>query len=302
MPNTLKVTVEDVDDLLNAGAYDAGALVRLQWSATEAGAYADLSGTGSTPTILLVAATRDYEGWDPAGATTTWYRTRYENAGGTRLSEWSASFQVGSPPALCSDGAVKARLFPAGADDTVDDPLINALIVQVSAWIEGYTGRMFRPVTETRVFDTTAGSVLRIPDGVRAVTSMGVATTHQPDSGGAYTTIPAADILLRPKLTDRGSWPATEVRISRGTLAGTVAYFATAENGCTITGSFGFASVPPDVEAVAIDAVVAAYQSRKNGASSVLGADDQALPPWSRFFGRGSPQRGTLDRYRWLSL
>jgi hypothetical protein len=201
---------------------------------------------------------------------------------------------------LCTVAQVKARLFPAGPVDATDDVLIGELVDQVSDWVQHYTGRKLVPeVAQTYVFDTAAGYVLRIPRGVRTVTSMGVATlTHQPDSGGTYTTIPAGDILLRPKAADLPiGWPSTEVRISRGTLAGTVSAFATVENGATITGDFGFAATPPDIQAVAIDAVVAAYQARKNGASGVIGADDQAIVPWSRFFSRGSPQRGTLDRY-----
>ena len=205
---------------------------------------------------------------------------------------------------LCTTAQIKARVNPAGVSDSVDDTLISELIDEVSAWVQNYTGRKFvADAAATYVFDTSAGYVLRIPRGIRSITSMGVATTHQPDSGGTYTTVPAADVLLRPRAQDLPEgWPAFEVWLSRGTLAGTVATFSTVQNGCTITGNFGFAAVPKDIEAVTIDAVVAAYASRKNGASSVLGAEDGALPPWSSFFGRGSPQRGTLDRYRHMPV
>ena len=205
---------------------------------------------------------------------------------------------------LVTTAQIKARLFPAGVSDAADDTLISELIDQVSGWIENYTGRKFVAETgATYVFDTEAGYTLRIPRGIRTITSMGVALTHQPDSGGSYTTIAAADRILRPKAQELPEgWPYFEVRFSRGTLAGTISRFANAENGCTITGNFGWATVPQDIQAVTIDAVVAAYQNRANGASSTLGADSTALPPWSTFFGRGSPQRGTLDRYRWPSL
>ena len=91
----VEIEVEDPDALLNAGMYGAGAVIRLQWSATAAGSYADVSGTGSTPTIALVTLTDSYTGYDPVGTSSTWYRTRYENAGATRLSDWSAVFQPG---------------------------------------------------------------------------------------------------------------------------------------------------------------------------------------------------------------
>lgn len=202
---------------------------------------------------------------------------------------------------LCSAAQVKARLFPNGVTDTNDDTLIGELIDQVSGWVQGYCNRKFVPDNAvTYVFDTQAGYVLRIPRGIRAITSMGVNNlSHQPDSGGSYTTVTTADVLLRPKAQDLPEgFPATEIHISRGTLAGTISSFGTIENGCTITGNFGFAAAPQEIASVTIDAVVAAYQSRVNGASSMMGADGGALPPWVSFFGPSSPQRATLNRYR----
>lgn len=205
---------------------------------------------------------------------------------------------------LCTTAQVKARIFPAGGSDALDDALISELIDQVSDWIQDYTGRKFvAEVAATYVFDTEPGYVLYVPRGIRTITSMGVATTHQPDSGGTYTTIPAADRLLRPKAADimDGS-PPTEVHLNRGTLSGTIRQFVRADNGCTITGDFGFATVPPAVQAVAIDSVVIAYAQRKNGASGAIGAEDTSFPRWSQFFTRGSPQRQTLDRYAWQAV
>jgi hypothetical protein len=203
---------------------------------------------------------------------------------------------------LCTTAQVKARII-GGPDDAVDDALILELIQQVSAWIEGYTYRHFVPeVAATYVFDTEAGFVLRIPRGIRTITSMGVAMSHQPDASGSYVTVPAADRLLRPKAGDLMSGePPTEVRISRAST-GSITRYATAENGCTITGDFGFAAVPADIQSVTIDACVSAYQNRQNGASGVIGADDMAVAPWSQFFSRGSPQRATLDRWRYPGL
>jgi hypothetical protein len=92
MANQLRVDLParvTAANLLNAGMYDTGAIIRIQWSATEAGTFADVSGTGSTPTIAIVSGTETYTGYDPLGDSTRWYRSRFENAGGTRLSDWS---------------------------------------------------------------------------------------------------------------------------------------------------------------------------------------------------------------------
>jgi hypothetical protein len=206
---------------------------------------------------------------------------------------------------LVTVAQVKARIGPGiGATDTTDDALISELIAEVSAFIQEYTGRRFTPETATYVFDTYGGYVLRVPRGIRAITSMGVNNTqHQPDTGGSYTTVPVADQLLRPKAEAGGvEWPYTEVWISRGALAGTISRFGTVQNGCTITGDFGWAAVPQDIQGVTIDAVVAAYQTRGLGASGVIGADALAVAPWASFFGKGSPQRATMDRYRYWGM
>lgn len=196
---------------------------------------------------------------------------------------------------------VKLRIFPTGAPaDVADDTLLGQLIDGCSDWIQHYTRRKLVPEAGvTYTFDTEAGYTLRIPRGIRAITAMGVASTHQPDTGGTYIAVPAGDRLLRPLAVDRAEgWPATEVRLSRGTLSGTIRTFARADNGATITGDFGFAATPPAIRDVAIDAIAAAYANRKAGASGVVGADGVTVAPWVRYFSSGSPQRATLDRYR----
>lgn len=201
----------------------------------------------------------------------------------------------------CTIAQVKARLNPAGVSDTVDDTMLTEMVEQVSDWIAHFTGRKFVPDNAaTYTFDTTGGYVLRIPKGIRTVTSMGIATlSHQPDTGGTYTTLSAATIMLRPSNGDlQVGWPPTEIRLSRATTS----VFATIENGATVTGNFGFAATPPDIQAVTIDATVAAYQNRKLGTSGVIGAEGSAIVPWVSFFSSGSPQRATLERYRYIGF
>jgi hypothetical protein len=199
---------------------------------------------------------------------------------------------------LCTTAQVKDRLFPAGTTDTTDDAMISELIDQVSDFIEQYTGRKLVPVASADyVFDTVAGSVLHVPMGIRTITTLGVATTNQPDAGGTYTTIAAADYLLRPKVQDGAQgWPFTEILLA---ASANPRYFYNVRNGCKLTGATtGFAVTPPDIQSVAIDATVTAFQNRKNGASGVMGSEDSALVPWRNFYSRGSSQRMTLERYR----
>ena len=202
---------------------------------------------------------------------------------------------------LCTTAQVKARL---GITDTVDDVVISELIDEVSGFVQGYTSRKFNPITSTTYyFDTRYGYVLRVPIGIRAVTLLEVASTHQPDSGGTYTTVPATDYLLRPRSYEgMDGWPFTEIQFSRGTLTGTLSTFYTAQNGARVTMTAGFAAIPVDIQSVTIDAVVAAKQAMSDGASSVIGADDLAIAPWRDYFRNGSPQMRILDRYRYWAV
>lgn len=192
---------------------------------------------------------------------------------------------------------VKARLFPVGLVDAAEDTLLSELIDQASDYIEDLSGRKFiAEAGATYIVDTTAGPFIRVKRGIRAITSLGLATSDQPDDGtGTYTAVTAADILLRPSPIDRRpGWPATRI-VVKGSSAGRL---TTAVNGARIVGDFGFASVPPTVQAIALDAVATAYTSRQAGDSDAIGADGSPVAVWARMFAEGTAQRATLDRYR----
>lgn len=193
---------------------------------------------------------------------------------------------------LVTTAQVKTRLSIADAND---DALLTELIEQVTDFIQEYTGRHFLPeVAATYIVDTEAGSIIEVRRGIRAVTTLEVASGDQPDTGGTYTTVLAADVLLRPSPMDlRPGWPPTRILIK-----GSVGRLATALNGARIVGNFGFASVPPTVQAVALDAVATAYTARMAGDSDAVGPDASPIAIWARFFAPGTVQRATLDRYR----
>jgi hypothetical protein len=82
----------DPDDVLAVGGYGSGALIRCQWATSATGTFADLTGSGSTPTIPVVSGDRFYYGWHPNGTATTYYRVRLESTIGLPSSEWSVPF------------------------------------------------------------------------------------------------------------------------------------------------------------------------------------------------------------------
>ena len=280
MPNIITITSEDPEEILNAGAYAAGALIRLQWSATQAGAFADVSGTGSTPTIPVVAATRSYTGYDPNGIVSSWYRTRYENAGATRLSDWTPAFQVGDETAglLCSVYDVWQEVG-SGPMSANDGELILEKIRQVSVAIENYIGQWLAPrptdpaSTTTLLFDVpwtsyyASRSLLlsrgsRIT-GIRTLSALSTATIDQPDVGGVYTAATLSEVLIRP-------WPSTDEPGLRLELVRTSSsLFYPGRNTVTATGSFGYASVPADIQGVAIRAAARRFIGKGAGGVAI---------------------------------
>jgi hypothetical protein len=296
MPNILKIGVDNATELLNAGQYDAGALIQIQSSATEAGAFADLSGTGSTPTIALVAGTFIYTGYDPAGTSTTWYRERYRNAGGTRTSDWSAAHQVAPEGSglLCSLYDVKQRM---GLDETNtgDDEQILEFIADVSVDILGYTHREFIPATGSRTFDIAYPSRgLWIPGGIRSITTLSYATTSQPDVGGSYTALAAADFHLRPLSHDRSrDWPATRIELD---LYGALSQFYPGHNTVLIDGAFGWSAPPADIAGIAASAVTRRFLGKETATTAIALGPEGGV----RILRDISPsEREKLDWYRW---
>jgi hypothetical protein len=302
MANVIALFVEEPDQLLNAGAYGTGALMRIQSCATETGAYADISGTGSTPTIALVTATRAYTAYDPAGAVTTWYRTRYENAGGTRLSDWSAVFQVTAEEQgayLCSLSDVKQRL---GIIDATDDEWLHEQIVAVTDEIESLAGRRFRPDplsgTKTVYLDYAGdGYTIWLPRGVRSVTYVGTASTDQPDGGtGTYVEITTNCYVDPPEHERSPGWPGTRVTI--GTSSGY--QFYRGHRTVKLTGSFGWSAVPATVRAIAELCVVSAFRGRSSGGASSYTIGTEGERTYSRLLSAGDMK--TLQWFREITV
>lgn len=301
MANVIRIGVENPDELLNSGAYGSGALIRVQSSATESGSYADLTGTGSTPTVALVTATTIYTAYDPVGESTTWYRTRYENSGGTRLSDWQTAFQVGAEEAggICSLYDVRQRLGLAVNDTSEDENLLDH-IRTVTTFIEGRTGRWFvpRPLSGTTTYrmHTESGRALWIPKGIRSITTLGVAEEDQPASGGTYTTATSSDYYIDPPEIERSSgWPATRI-VFRRNASGAATIFQDASYGVEITGAFGWSAPPADVANVGANMVVALHRRRGasgGGDSVTVNIDGSRTFEWLL----STTDRRTLDWY-----
>jgi hypothetical protein len=293
--NTLKITVENADELLLAGVYGTGALVRIQSSATEGGVFADLSGTGSTPTIALVAGTFTYTGQDPAGTSSTWYKTRFENSGGSLTSDWSAAFQVAPEGSglLASLHDLRQRLEIPYTDTTEDENLIEWLR-QSTSFIQTYCGRRFTPDAATTytvdgMSAVAHGRCLPFPLGVRTLTTLEVAT----QTGGSFATVSAGDVFLRPADAERTpGWPYTQVWLSDLSSS----HFYPGLGNVRLTGTFGWSAIPGDLSAIALTLAVSAARERGAGGGDMVTIGIGGERTFERAL--SFKDRMTLDRYR----
>lgn len=183
---------------------------------------------------------------------------------------------------LCTLANVKVALFPTGYTDTTDDALIQLYIDAFTGEVQEFTQRQFvGDAAPTDYYFDIGGYTpyrsLYVPDGVQSVTFLGYAKTSQPASGGTYTTVTAANILLRPNPQDRrtSAWPADTIVISDLDLTSA---FYPGYNTVKVTMTRGFAAVPAEIERLAVANVVRRWQARKGGQSDSIGASDFGGP------------------------
>jgi hypothetical protein len=293
MSNIFTITVEDAAAQLVT--YDAGALIRVQSSATEGGSYVNLTGSGSTPTIALISGLSEYVVYDPAGDSTTWYKYRFEASDGDPAGSYSDAFLAPTGSGLlCTLADVKLRLGRNLSTDTVDDELIVSMIGEVSDWIQ--TSVIHRKLTPIDATTMTLdgldawddGSIMPVPAGIRTLTNVEIATA----TGESFGTAAAGTYFLRPTEFNRPpGWPATQVHLSDQSSDRFYDGYANVR----LTGTFGWTEVPREVREIAATAVVRAYHARAAGQQDIIGNDDYGRPIVSRYVSRRD--KDTLRRY-----
>lgn len=192
---------------------------------------------------------------------------------------------------------VKLAIFPTSYTDTTDDTTIQAYITRVNAEIQEYTQRQFigDSAAADYYFDVSRqGKSLYISQGIQdtPTPTVSYATKSQPASGGTYTAVTAANVLLRPLAAERrAGFPADTVVISD---LDTTAWFYPGYNTVKVNAKLGFAAVPADIEGVALAIVVRRWQARKGGQTDSIGAPDYG-GTLLRF--TSPEERAVLDRY-----
>lgn len=208
----LTVTVENTAELLATEAYGAGALLRWESAATEAGTYAE----GGT--VALVAGVSVYDVWDAAGVVGTWYRTRISNGAATTFSPYSAPREGG----LTS--VVSITEMRALVNTSLSDVDLQAVIDREESWLAGRVGVLVGERTDTfrPGFSDTILYLRRRAESV-VVTDDGVALVADTD----YLFTPSTGSLRRGTTTAPLAWggvvtvawtPSDEAAVKRAVI------------------------------------------------------------------------------------
>ena len=148
---------------------------------------------------------------------------------------------------LTSLANVRELLQRQSGVDTTNDALISTLITTVSQEIMSYTGCEFAPTTAsaTRKFVYRGGGTLLLaPYSLRSVTSIVIDTDG---TSPADVTLSADDYRLWPREPKRGVYDRIEFR-NLSPASKSSAYDFTPSREIEITGAWGFASVPSEID------------------------------------------------------
>lgn len=191
MGQLVRVRVPAPDDVIRD--YGAGALIDLERSTTEAGAYA------SVTTKLVVTETYSYEINDPAGTTSSWYRSRFRNAAGTVFSEYGRPWSYSAPRAYASLDDLMMTM-----SQTLDDTRLLANAEQrledAAIALDREIGYTALRSTGTFILHGTKGSVLHVHRGIISLSSVEIRL----ETGGAWIALQAQDTgwYLEGRLND----------------------------------------------------------------------------------------------------
>lgn len=246
----IKITVnlaEPADDLLEG--YGAGAKIHIQRDTVAA-----FTAPVDLPLVSIVSGTEQYEVWDTAGTTTSWYRWRVENTTATVVGEWSAAFQ---PYALTTYATITDLAETMNLPNEAKYNLLADLLIDASDAITHLCGRDFyrHPQlsgTETRTYHIKASGQSSLKLAVnQPIDIVSVTTLEIGYAGGTYTTVAAGSTgyYLEPAVPAPG-WPYTSIILSR---YGTYDAFPVGDQVVRITGVFGWPAVPSLIKRATVD-------------------------------------------------
>ncbi len=283
----LKITInltETAADLITG--YGANAKLYLDSVATQNGSYSNVSST------VLVSGTEQYEFWDTDGTSSTWYKSRVGNSGGTEYSDYSSPFQATSLLAYATLAELR-RVLALGSSDTGHDAHLTDLLSDVSLDIDGKTGRRFYRSPQVTGTTTVYFDVLEHSASL-AFATRGKGTTD----GQNLDIISITNLYVRDSETesyvevasgDTGyylqagtgpgiagtDWPYEDVILSP---AGSYGCFPTGYRAVKLIGVLGFPSVPGVVRRATVTEAAERFRQSVSGGAAPQGVNQFGTP------------------------
>ena len=259
MPIKLILNIDNVADLMSTSAYGTAAkAVVYRGTAEGDSAYA------AAGTVSLVSGTNQYEWWDAVATSSSWFKYRVTDGGGTALSAFSEEFQATALDAYATLDDLVERL---GLPDETQYNLLSDILVNISGQFDAEAHRQFYRIPQvsgntTRYYDGDGSDAMFFPEGIVSLTSVELADS----TGGAYTTIGTADWFLRPAYPSAG-WPYTSLELFGYT-------FGLGYRTVKLTGAFGFAEVPALIREAVLQLASRTYNESKTRHAGVVGMAD----------------------------
>jgi hypothetical protein len=285
----IKVVLQ-VDGSADWIAADATASFRLDRDTTSA-----FAAPTEVATTSLSTGVERYETWDASGAATSWYRFRIEDDSDVALSGWSDPFQVLATQDIANLATVKLRLGSnaSAADDDILESYIDAANGAIIQRIGYYPG----PSTDTSrvyhgMYATKDQTRLRIPGGVRTVSALTIAL----NTGGSQTAATAGAWVLGPNVHALRTGEPYQYLQMVDVPTGAWSTFPAGYDNVTITGTFGWEVVPPDLVAIASAWAIRQWKSRAAGDADILGTTEFGEQIVSDRF--PAQWRRAIDQYR----
>lgn len=227
--------------------------------------------------------------------------------GGLGTTSWTVTRGYASSTAATHlNGATVSRIIRSWTDltriktrtdiatsDTTDDALLPQFIDAANAEMTRLVGLFLGPSTDTsRTYDgyqaRRKGTRLWVPGGLRSISLLEIA----PQTAGSFTTSTATDYRIGPHPSDlRDGQPSAYVELLDVTAG--YGYFPKGQDNIRVTGAFGYAAPPDDLQEIADALVLAMWKARNTGGAAV-GPDGTAVYPFLTW-----PQISKLDIYRY---
>lgn len=161
------IVVEHPDTVLDAHAFGAGALVRLESSA---GGVAPWT-WGEVGTETVVSGTTNYAIWDDAGVAGTYYRTRFSDLAGALFSEYSDIFLAGTSGPLLTVDELRLHVTSSLTDEALQlllDAAYDAIVD--AAGPDGAVSELITPAGDLLMLGRPADSVTSVVEQVYTTT------------------------------------------------------------------------------------------------------------------------------------